>query len=711
MAKKSHDAKGSVAGYIFQLERLLYWLCNGNSGSVVSIEAEDDIVVRLKQGEDLETIYEQDKHTLSKNTAFTDHSVALWKTLSIWAESVINKDVVLESAWFCACSNRKVDSGKLLRKIADANTKETAAKVVTEIRGFESKATTTNEIFIKKVLTLTNDQLVDLVMRTRVSDKDYSHSTVGFKREIFDALSLSNKLPKDDIMWTLKGYVEDEVMKAWRNGETAWLKVDSFRNLLTNLISQYNEKTFIESSIDLLPVSQRQIKDNRARVFAKQLDSISCDQGDFPLVKKLWKLMLTGSYSVAAIVREAKRIGLRSHNGQPLSKQAFFNMFQNEFYHGYFYWRTEEGERVRHLGKHRKMICERDYFKVQAILSNGGNSYPERGINKFSYTGLIDCGECGRSVTAERVYQGRCPNCKHKFSIKHRSVCPLCSTDLNNCLNVSKIDRTYYQCTKYGSNCSQKTIQPSEIEKQVVDILKEVSIDKDFYVWIVQCIKDHQEEAEKDVQAELTVMKKRRTELTTRLASLVKMRADNEISAEEMTDARKSTLADIAQVESLIAKKQDDSVNWTKISIEVLHTAAHAVEAFKKASEDDKKTMIRNLLSNLTLKDKKLYYTTNQTISIAQECMPVYNSLKATIEPEKSIATYSELGLSDPLRQVLCRRLESNQHSRRNTILSRARLPIPPLRHVVNTMVVQKYIMHIFSKVSTLTVCVMPMLQ
>ena len=386
---------------------------------------------------------------------------------------------------------------------------------------------------------------------------------------------------------------------------------------------------------------------------------ILIDEKRFVLVKKLWKLMLSGNYSVAAITREAKNLGLRNHRGRPYTKQAFFGMFQNEFYHGYFYWRNENGERLKYLGKHKKMIRKQDFLRVQSILKEGSHTCPERGILKFTYSGLIECGECGRGVTAERVYQGICPNCKHKFSIKHRSVCPVCSTDLHQCSTYSKIDRTYYQCTKYRSKCSQKTIQPDELERQLLEILNETSIDKEFYHWLVSCIKEYQEEAAKDENRELSQLRKRKSELDNRLASLVQMRADNEISSEELVRVRQSTIVDLEQIKRQIRQSQDANIDWVKLTLEALKLASNAVVAFKKANEGDKKAIIRNLLSNLTLKDKKLYYTTNQTISIARECTPVYTSLKATIEPQKSVATYSELGLSDPLRKVLCTQLNA----------------------------------------------------
>lgn len=374
---------------------------------------------------------------------------------------------------------------------------------------------------------------------------------------------------------------------------------------------------------------------------------------DFPIIKRLWKLMLSGEYSVAAIMREAKRLGLRNRYGRPYAKQAFWGMFNNEFYAGAFYWNDERGEKQRFRGKHKRMVTDNEFQKVQSILRANSIPVPQKGTLKFTYSNLIDCGECGRSVTGEWVYQAICPKCKHKFSIKHRTVCPKCKHDLKSCSKFSRIDKTYYQCTKYRTNCEQRTIQPAEIEKQVLAILERIKIEIELYEWIIRSLNEFQDEVEQDSVAIVSQLKKRATEFKNRLRSLVKMRADGEISADEMIDQKTTTANELLVIETELARYEENNRKWITAIDEALNLATNAVEVFKNSDNDARKQLLRNLLSNLKLKDKKLYYTTNKAVRMVNECQPIYTALKRTSEPEKSVATYGELGHSDPLRNVM----------------------------------------------------------
>ena len=64
--------KGQMYGYLYQIDRVLYWLSVSPENSIVSIETDDDVVIRLQQGENIETIYEQDKASIKKKYPFSN---------------------------------------------------------------------------------------------------------------------------------------------------------------------------------------------------------------------------------------------------------------------------------------------------------------------------------------------------------------------------------------------------------------------------------------------------------------------------------------------------------------------------------------------------------------------------------------------------------------------------------------------------------------
>ena len=64
---------------------------------------------------------------------------------------------------------------------------------------------------------------------------------------------------------------------------------------------------------------------------------------NFVLMSELWSKMLTGAYSIPDIKREGDRLGLRNRDGHYYSLNNYRAMFTNEFYCGWFTWRTKMG--------------------------------------------------------------------------------------------------------------------------------------------------------------------------------------------------------------------------------------------------------------------------------------------------------------------------------------------------------------------------------
>ena len=156
------------------------------------------------------------------------------------------------------------------------------------------------------------------------------------------------------------------------------------------------------------------------------------DPDRFPLLRRMWDLMLTGLYTPPRILdiankdwsfrtRLTKKLG-----GKPLCRSAIYQMFTKPFYYGWFEY--PKGSGLQYRGKHEPMITEAEYDRVQVLLGRKGNPRPQ--IHKqFSFTGIIRCGECARMVTAEEKHQMMCGTCRFKFAYRGREACPRCHTD------------------------------------------------------------------------------------------------------------------------------------------------------------------------------------------------------------------------------------------------------------------------------------------
>ncbi|MCG3165641.1 MAG: hypothetical protein POELPBGB_01409 [Bacteroidia bacterium] len=370
-------------------------------------------------------------------------------------------------------------------------------------------------------------------------------------------------------------------------------------------------------------------------------DEIVPTSKTFNLVKSLWRKMLTGNYSVASIRREGNKMGLHNSAGNTLSHNTYHRLFTNEFYCGFFYTKDENGELLKHEGKHKKMVSVQEFEKVQRILRGYGN--PTRQTTYiYPYRGLISCGGCGGFVTAERKLQAICTNCKYKFSIITNTICPSCKTDLRDMpAKPTIIDKVYYRCTKNHGDCTEGCVSDIHIENEIKKGLAAISINQEFYEYVLQELA-HFDEVNNSHSIQLTQLEKRKTELENRLEGLVKMRADNEITGEEFRALRQKSETEIVSIQQELKFQKDCSLNWKKAAQEHFRFAVLAVDKFLKAEEIKKKNIASEFASNLKIKDKKLEYTTRKCYQIIKECEVVYQAKKKCFEPETDHMLYSQ---------------------------------------------------------------------
>ena len=121
----------------------------------------------------------------------------------------------------------------------------------------------------------------------------------------------------------------------------------------------------------------------------------------FPLVRKMWDLLLSGQMRPRQILEEANtkwgyRTLKRAHSGdKPLSIGCLYAIFSNPYYMGIM--RLKSGE--HHQGAHHAMVTPEEFARAQEILGRGKQPRPVR--HDFAYAGLLNCAACGGLLIAE----------------------------------------------------------------------------------------------------------------------------------------------------------------------------------------------------------------------------------------------------------------------------------------------------------------------
>jgi DNA invertase Pin-like site-specific DNA recombinase len=178
----------------------------------------------------------------------------------------------------------------------------------------------------------------------------------------------------------------------------------------------------------------------------------------FPLVRKMWDLLLSGAMRPSQILRVANEdLGLRTRKtaqkgGNPLRFQHIYKIFSNPYYMGLI--RLRSGEVYR--GAHEPMISPEEFEAGQRILGRPGRPRPSR--HEFAYAGMIVCARCGGVLTPERHTK------------------------------PSGRVYTYYRCrARVGkSACAVRTLPESALDARILADLQRLAVSRPTAAWMVE---------------------------------------------------------------------------------------------------------------------------------------------------------------------------------------------------------------------------------
>lgn len=390
--------------------------------------------------------------------------------------------------------------------------------------------------------------------------------------------------PKDegDLRWLLQSGVIDEIVTS----DKVYTQVDSD---FIMAIEGASSQRFIN---DLRKDTARGVNSKLSKGIAPVLappgyiNDITKRQGEkdilphptqFILVRKLFDLYLTSNYSVQQLYDEAVKLGVHSNRGKIISRTQMYKMLRNPFYTGkHFIY----AGKLYTNGIHKRMLSDEEFDLIQDILT--GRSHPRGQINKDLLTGLIKCGECGRGITSE---------------IQHKQY-----------KNGKTQQFVYYRCTKKwrAIKCNQPYIRADELEKQVISYLSQIQLSDKFTEWAIKWLK-----VMHGKQGELREAKYKTTEqayqLTVKMIErCVELTLSGMLSIEEGTAKKKELETEKQRLSEELEKLDTHVSDWSSLAISTFDFIKNIQEKFSNGSIEQRKTILRVIGSNLSLKDKKL---------------------------------------------------------------------------------------------------------
>ncbi len=333
---------------------------------------------------------------------------------------------------------------------------------------------------------------------------------------------------------------------------------------------------------------------------------IIIDPDSFNGLREVFDLVLTGNYTVPEIYKIAiNELCLRNKKGKKFSLSTLYRILTDTFYYGEFEY--PKGSSDWFTGKHHQMITEEEYDKIQIILGRKGKPRPK--THKFAYTGLIRCGECGCSITAEDKIKKQINGNIHRY--------------------------TYYHCTKRKKiPCSQKNIRVENLEKQIKNVLEKIEIPNKFYQWALDELRERNKKESINREELLSTQQRQYNNCIQKVDRLIDMRTNGELTEEEFKNKKRELIKEKDNFQKLLKDTDNRVDDWLDKAEEMFKFAETAKYRFENGTLEDRKNVLSILGSNLFLKNNILSIQVQKPLLLIQKASSEIKAFSRMLEPQ-----------------------------------------------------------------------------
>jgi hypothetical protein len=276
MPLSEHIAPAQALGYFFQLERALSWLAKAPANSVVGIETEDDVVLKLLNGH---AVYEQDKSSTSSHP-FLPSRKDLWKTLLIWADAIVNGEIDIDNSLFYLVTNKSSEHS-IASTLSDAKNDQDVTIALAKLKNAGSELTGEVKILVDNLF-LHGDEIIKKIIQRITYESGNTVFGEGLLKKLQEDLQLDMETPEQNksIINELTGWVFNQVVGNWRNKKPALIDRNSFHRQKITILTNSRQMVLDEVIIALGKIPEQEQRSQWSNRYVKQLQLIKCERDD-----------------------------------------------------------------------------------------------------------------------------------------------------------------------------------------------------------------------------------------------------------------------------------------------------------------------------------------------------------------------------------------------------------------------------------------------
>ena len=302
---------------------------------------------------------------------------------------------------------------------------------------------------------------------------------------------------------------------------------------------------------------------------------IIVDEYQSRIVRKAFELYATGAYSMKLLLKK-----LKEDYGIIWAKGYLDLVLKNPFYYGEMVW---GGKRYSHC---YEPIITKDLFNQVQQVKAGFNKKPFKYAGlPYMYRGLLRCDHCGLSITPER----------HKGHV-------------------------YYHCTQYKGKHGAKWLREEKITKQIGQVFKRLQMPADVLKRLVETLNRVHKEKVEFHSKHFDMLIKRHKELTRMMDNLYEDKLRGSITESKYDRFYQKLCLDLEDVNGRLARLQDAENNYYITAKYLLDLANRAYDLFDGSEAEEKRLLIKLVLSNLRVKGDKVVYDVNKPFDLILEC-------------------------------------------------------------------------------------------
>lgn len=293
------------------------------------------------------------------------------------------------------------------------------------------------------------------------------------------------------------------------------------------------------------------------------------------IVHKVFELYATGAFSLELLCKKVKVDYNLDWKFNYLDK-----MFNNPFYYG-------EMRIKNQLYKHRypPIVTQALFEKVKQIKSGVRKKpYKYAGLPCL-YRGLLRCGDCGLAITPER----------QKGFI-------------------------YYHCTQYNGKHNAKWLREEAITAKLSAIFKQLEVPKEIVKQVSDTLTEFNQAKAEFNKKQLDVLTKEEQSITKMIDNLYIDKLKGRITDNDYDrfyQRFREQLADITiRLEQLQATDNDFLIT-TKYLLALVN---RAFDLFMSSEVEEKRQIIKLVLSNLTIKGENIEYEAQKPFDLILKC-------------------------------------------------------------------------------------------